>query len=296
MHYPYFLLHNLKSRFFNKRRPLLAGFKITYRCNLRCRSCPFWKIESPHISFDKATSVIDKLYDAGVRLLIFEGGEPLLWHDKEHQFEDLISHAKKRFFCTGITTNGMLPIESSADTIWVSLDGLKETHDSNRGKSFDRIMSNIKSSSHQRLLVNITISRLNFLDIPDLIKFLAPRVKGITIQFYYPFPNSENLYLPLPQRIDVLDKIIELKRLGYPVFNSVATLQALKRNTWHCHSWLIASAEPDGQISIGCYLKNRAEISCSKCGFAAHTEISMAYDWNWESIIVGRKTFGFRMV
>ena len=239
---------------------------------------------------------MDNFYKAGVRLIVFEGGEPFLWRDQNRCLEDLISYAKKRFFCTGITTNGLLPLESSADITWVSIDGMKETHNKNRGNSFDRVLANIETSTHPNLLVNITINKLNCQDIPELIKFLTPRVKGFTIQFYYPFPNSDDLSLPLSQRINILDQLIDLKRKGLPVLNSVTTLQGLKKNTWRCHSWLIANAEPDGSITIGCYLKNRAEISCGKCGFAAHTEISKAYDWSWEAIMVGQKTFHFRMI
>lgn len=295
-HYLYFLKHNLTTRFLNKRQALLAGFKITYRCNLRCRSCPFWKLDSHQTTFKDAISVMDKLYNLGVRLIIFEGGEPFLWRDNNYRLEDLVHYAKKLFFCTGITTNGLLPLESSADVIWVSIDGLEETHDLNRGISFERIIANIKSSSHPHLLANITITKLNYKDIPELIKLITPWIKGVTIQFYYPYPDSENLWLPLPERVKVLDRLIDLKRYGFKILNSIATLQAMKKNTWHCHSWLIASAEPNGQITIGCYLKNRAEISCDKCGFAAHIEISKAYDWSLDAIMVGRRIFNFRAI
>jgi len=294
-HYLYFLKHNLTSRIFKQKRPLLAGFKITYRCNLKCRSCPFWKYKTDDISYETALKVMDKFYEHGVRLLIFEGGEPFLWRDGKYKFEHLIQYARQRFFRTGITTNGTLPLKSSADIIWVSIDGLKKTHELNRGICFDKIIANIDSSSHPNLLANITITRLNHHEIPELIKFLKPKVKGITIQFYYPFPNSEDLSLTEEERINVLDELIELKRKGFPILDSTAALQALKRNTWRCHDWLIANAEPDGRINVGCYLKDRAEISCDKCGFAAHTEISMAYSWNWGAIMVGKKTFDFKI-
>ena len=204
-------------------------------------------------------------------------------------------YAKKKFFRVGITTNGTLPLESSADIIWVSIDGLKETHELNRGVCFDKIISNIEVSSHQNLLANVTITKLNCHEIPELIKFLETRLKGITVQFYYPFPNTEDLSLTKNERIKVLDELIQLKQEGYNILDSVDALQALKRNSWRCHDWLIANAEPDGRTNIGCYLKDRAEISCEKCGFAAHTEISLAYDWSWKAISVGKKTFDFRI-
>lgn len=295
-HYCYFLKHNLESRLFKKRKPLLAGFKITHQCNLKCRGCPFWRLKDAHISFDQALHVMDQFYEAGIRLLIFEGGEPFLWRNKHQQFSSLVREAKKRFFRTGVTTNGTLPIETEADIVWVSIDGLRDTHDMNRGRTFDRILSNIETSSHPNILANVTINRLNYKEIPDLVKFLTNRVKGITIQFYYPYPETENLWLPAEERLKILDELIELKQAGYPLLDSVSTLRALKKNSWCCHPWLIASAEPDGRITYGCYLKNRADISCEKCGFAAHTEISKAYDWNLSAIWAGIKIFKFKVL
>lgn len=295
-HYLYFLKHNIKRRLFRIRQPLLASFKITYRCSLKCRSCPFWKMEPLSISYQRALAIMEEFHRNGVRLLIFEGGEPFLWRDRNYRLQDLVQFARQKFFRVGITTNGTLPIETEADVVWVSIDGLQRTHENNRGKCFEKIMANITASAHPNILAHITINRLNHQEIPSLIEFLSEKVAGITIQFYYPFPNADDLWLPEQHRIEALDRLIELKKKGFPIFNSAATLEGLKRNTWKCHDWLIANAEPDGRMNVGCYLKDRAEISCEKCGFAAHTEIAKAYDWNFGAILAGQKTFKFRLI
>lgn len=289
----YFLKHNLSARALGKKQPLLAGFKLTYRCTLQCRTCPFWKLEPQDISYVAALKVLDEFYRQGVRLLIFEGGEPFLWRDQPYQLDDLVLYAKQKFFRVGITTNGTLSLKSSADLIWVSIDGLKDAHDKNRGTCFDRVIANIKQSDHPRIFANVTISKLNYHDIAALVKFISPLVKGITIQFYYPFPNSENLRLPPAARFQVLKELAELKKAGYPILDSTVALKKLQQNTWRCHAWLIANAEPDGRMNIGCYLKDRAEIACDQCGFAAHAEISLAYDWHPGAIVVGNQTFDF---
>ncbi len=297
--YAYFVLHNLRCRLLGHRIPLLASFKLTYRCNLRCRGCPFWRL--PHddeLDLAGVIATLDRLHDMGVRLIIFEGGEPLLWRDAAgHTVQEVVRAARERFFCVGMTTNGVLPIAPITDITWVSLDGLRETHNANRGPTFDRVMANIAATAHPRLYVNITINRLNWQDIPDLVRLLAakPTVKGITIQFYYPYEGTEDLWLPRPERHQVLDELIALKRQGYPIACSKPSLEALKDNTWRCHPWLIASAGPDGRITHGCYLENRtANIACDRCGFAAHAEISLAYDAGLRSINAGRRIFGFR--
>jgi MoaA/NifB/PqqE/SkfB family radical SAM enzyme len=294
--YLYFIRHNLSCRLGGKRGPLLAGFKISHRCNLQCAACPFWRRPEGDIPLDKALKVMDELRRAGVRLLIFEGGEPFLWRDGDKRFENLVREAKQRFFAVGVTTNGTLPLETDADIVWVSIDGLRETHNRNRGPVFDRVIANVRASSHPKVLANITINRLNVEELPALIRFLAgiEQIKGVTIQFFYPYAESEDLSITPEQRRRALDQLIAMKREGLPLLDSIPVLEALKDNTWRCHDWLIADADPDGAIHWGCYLQNRGQVDCSKCGFAAHAELSLAYDGNLAAIHAGRKVFGFR--
>ncbi|MDI7275410.1 MAG: radical SAM protein [Anaerolineae bacterium] len=292
-HYLYFLLHNLRCRLRRERRPLLAGVKLTHRCNLRCPACPFWRRPAGDLPYAAALAALDALRRAGVRLVIFEGGEPFLWRDREHGLEDLIREARRRFFVVGVTTNGTLPLRTSADVLWVSLDGPRQVHDAYRGRSYDRIMENIAAARHPRVLANLTISRLNWEGIPELVRDLKGRVRGITIQFAYPYPDGEDLTVSPQARSQVLDQLIALKRQGYPILDSYRVLQRLKDNSWRCHDWLIANVEPDGQINYGCYLRGRGEIDCRQCGFAAHAELSQAYDWDPAAILCGRRVFGF---
>lgn len=289
----YYAAHLARARLGGRKMPLLNGFKVTYRCNLKCAACPFWRDPRPDIPFDRAIAAMDQLRADGVRIAILEGGEPFLWRDGERRLEDLVSEATKRFFSVGVVTNGTFPIETRADIVWVSLDGLKDTHDSLRSQSFDRAVTHIRNSSHPNILANITVNARNWQEIPDLVRFLRGRVKGITIQFYYPYDHTDNLLLARERRIWVLDQLIALKK-GHPVLDSRAALSRLRDNRWRCHPWLISTTEPDGIITHGCYLRNRAAIHCQQCGFAAHTEISLAYDGNIDAICAGRRIFGFR--
>ena len=292
-HYLYFLGHNLRARLLGQRRPLLAGFKLTHRCNLRCPACPFWRRPLADITYLQALAALDALYAAGARLVIFEGGEPFLWRDGERRVEDLVRVARKRFFAVGITTNGTLPLETTADMVWVSIDGPREVHDAYRGPSYDRILANIAASGHPRVMANVTINRLNCTRIAELVRDLKGRVHGITIQFAYPYADGEDLTVSPGERRAVLDELIALKRQGYPLLDSYGVLERLKDNTWRCHDWLIANVEPDGRTHLGCYLKGRAEVDCRKCGFAAHAELSRAFDWDPTAIDCGRRVFGF---
>lgn len=290
----YLAQYYARARFLRDKRPILAGIKLTHRCTLQCRQCPYWQRPVPDLAWERITDILPEIYRRGVRIVILEGGEPLLWKDGQRGINDVVREAKKYFFCTGVTTNGTLPLDLAADVVWVSIDGLRETHDRLRGRSFDRIMDNIKSSSHPKIFANITINKLNQQEIPHLVRFLTPLVKGITIQFFYPYPESEDLLLTWPERARVLDRLIELKREGYPLTDSILALRTLQDNSWVCEPWMIANVEPDGIFNQGCYLKNRTvdDNPCRFCGFAAHTEISLAYQLHWSAIMSGKEILG----
>ncbi|HNR52741.1 MAG TPA: radical SAM protein, partial [Deltaproteobacteria bacterium] len=77
------------------------------------------------MDFFTARRCLDVLRDLGCRIVIFEGGEPLLWKDGEYSFRDLVHLARRSFLCVGATTNGTLPLDAPTDVLWVSIDGLK---------------------------------------------------------------------------------------------------------------------------------------------------------------------------
>jgi len=297
---PYLAGHWMAYRLAGQRRPLLAGLKLTHRCNLRCRSCPFWRRPRPDMSFEAARSALDDLWRAGCRLLIIEGGEPFLWRDGGKSLEDVVHAARARGFArVGVTTNGTLPIETSADMVWVSLDGMQAAHEANRGPCWDRIMENLAACSRPKLYAQVTVNRTNWADLPELVSFLAGRVEGITVQFFYPYPDSEDLWLPWAERRLLLEQMRILKRQGYPLLDSDRALHDLGDNRWRCHDWLIANAEPHpddpdrAQIHYGCYLRGRAEADCERCGFTAHAELSLAYDLHPGAIRTGQRVFDF---
>jgi MoaA/NifB/PqqE/SkfB family radical SAM enzyme len=274
------------------KRPFLASFKITYRCNLRCVQCPFRSLPSRELSFIDVMGVIDRLYERGSRMVVIEGGEPMMWSDGEYTIHDVVRYARRLFFSVGITTNGTQPLEVESDILWVSLDGFAETHNRLRGADvYDQILENIRKSSHLKLFAHITINRENAPEIPALVRFLNSMVRGITIQFYYPYHGQDELFLDFKQRAILLDEIIRLKHSGYRILNSTASLMALKRNTWKCLDYLVDCANPDGSITQGCYLKTRQDGDCSKCGFSPHTELSLACRGNPSAIWTGMNVF-----
>lgn len=277
--------------------PLLASFKLTYQCNLRCAPCPYHRREdssrSP-IRWEAATAALDTLHRAGCRIVVFEGGEPLLWCDGTKTFSDLVIYAQERFLCTAATTNGTVSLDVPVDVLWVSLDGTKETHDRLRSGSFDRAWENIGKSSHGKLLVHFTMNRENWRDMETLLEDLKqrPAVRGVTVQIFYPYGQGEDaLALTADERREAMGNAIALKDRGYPIINSRRSLERMITNGWTCRDRLLVNVDPDGSITRGCYVRSRGEIRCSECGFTPVAELSGAFDWMPGSILAGWKAF-----
>jgi MoaA/NifB/PqqE/SkfB family radical SAM enzyme len=280
-----------------RRDPLLASFKITWKCNLACRGCPFHqrgKRPGSSMDWDTVRRSLDALAEMGTRILVFEGGEPFLWRDGERTLEDAVLYAKERFTRVAVTTNGTLPLDSPADILWVSLDGPKETHDRLRSGSFDRVLKNLAETRHPRVLAHITVHRENRCDLEPLLATLReiPAVRGVTFQFFYPYGQGEApLSLTRAERREAVEEIVALKRRGFPVLNDEGRLRAVAGGRWRCHDDVLANVDPDGTVTRGCYVKNRGAVRCSECGFTPVAEASGAVDLLPGSLRAGWSVF-----
>jgi len=123
----------LQCRILGKRMPLQSVIFITSHCNLQCRHCSIarmvaeGKLPQEHFPLAKVRNLLQQCYNAGSRMVTFEGGEPLMWRDGDYDLEYLVKEAKRiGFLSTSYSTNGSLPIpDSSTDRIFVSLDGTR---------------------------------------------------------------------------------------------------------------------------------------------------------------------------
>ena len=274
----------IRRKIFGQKNPLLASFKLTYRCNLACVACPFHRRsgeERAHMTWPTAITSLDTLQRLGTPIVVFEGGEPFLWQDGRYNLHDLIDYAKRHFARVAVTTNGTFPLDVPADILWVSLDGLKESQDRLRSGSFDKVWSNLHASSHRCLFVHFTINRENRNDIRPLLEKLKDIIafNGMTVQLFYPYGQGEALLaLSDDERRELLEDVIEMKKQGFPILNSIGRLSAMIRNNWRCHDDILINVDPDGTITRGCYVKSRGVINCQACGFSPVAEASGAID------------------
>jgi MoaA/NifB/PqqE/SkfB family radical SAM enzyme len=285
-----------RRRILGQKLPLLASFKLTYRCNLSCLACPFHRRASEnngHMSWLAATQALDELHRRGTLIVVFEGGEPFLWKDGDYTLHDLIAYAKRLFLRVAVTTNGTFSLDCQADAVWVSLDGLRETHNRLRSGSFADILENLGATTHPRVMVHYTMNRENWPDLTHLCAFLEtiPAVKGITVQLFYPYDQGETaLALSPRERKLALENAIRLKK-EFPLINSTGVLRRMIDNSWSCRDDLLINVDPDGTITQGCYVKSRGEIRCQECGFTPVAEATGALHLSPASLLAGWQAY-----
>ena len=285
----------LKSRLTGGGTPLIASFKVTYRCNLSCMACPFHLLgDQNQMDWDTAVKSLDLLASMGCPVVVFEGGEPLLWADGARGFKDLAVYAKRLFPCVAVTTNGTMNLDVPTDICWVSVDGSRETHNRLRSGSYDTLMENLGRTTHPKVFVHTTFNSLNYQECTDIAQaaFAIPAVRGMTVQLFYPYGKGEEpLALSRLERRVVLEKVMALKKLGYPILNSYWGLMSMIDNSWECRDKLLANVNPDGSIHLGCYVKGRTDVVCSECGFTPVAEASGAYALKPGAILAGMRIF-----
>lgn len=271
-YYASFFFRNIIGK---RGEPLILGLGVTNRCNLLCQHCVFHS-GHPDLSYEQAVGLIRSFYRKGARILFIQGGEPFLWKDAGRTIEDLIRVAKNEgYFRVAVATNGTFPLVTTADLVWVSVDGDRKNHNRIRNGSYDAVIKNLKENTHPRVNINMTINRLNYTDLEKVAALARdfPAVQGVSFNFHMPFPGVEDLAIPVEEKKICIARIIQLKKSGYPVINSYAALQALNRNDHPRPVDLICLLEK-GVVYPCCFGRRQPEI-CRDCGYGIVAELSL---------------------
>lgn len=135
--------------------PVTIVWNFTNRCNLNCLHCHQNSSSTSsykELTTSQAFKVVDNMSDAGVAILTFSGGEPLLHKD----IYDIIKRANDCGMLCTIASNGTLMTLETAKRladggvkrVEIGLDGARpETHDFLRNKpgSFEATIQGIKN-------------------------------------------------------------------------------------------------------------------------------------------------------
>lgn len=289
----YLPLWFFKAKFLGKKNPLQSVIFISDKCNLKCKHCNVYARKEPNIkTYEQIKEELQYCYNIGSRFVDFEGGEPTMWHDGDHDLNSLIRLAKDMgFFSTTITTNAVKPFaDSQADSIWVSLDGLGEYHDAVRGKGvFEKLVQNIESSEHSDLSVNMVVNAINYRSVDETIEFVKnnPHIKSISINFHTPYEGTEDMFLDWDIRSQVIDRVIAYKKKGYPIMNSVSGLKLMKHNKFKKQCWVSNFILADGTRLTECSGKTAG--ICDRCGLCMAGEMRSVMTLKPDTIFAGMK-------
>jgi radical SAM family uncharacterized protein len=270
------------------RAPLFCGHKLTYNCNLRCKMCPFWKKSSTDPSLEKEKAILKQIHDSDVFGVAFEGGEPLLRND----LVNILAFSRSLPLHTSLVTNGTL-LESRIDeiapyingVIYVSLDGLKKTHDTIRGVNgcFKKAIEGIIASKEKvSVTINTTIMTENLHEIEDMVKLAKELHTGISVAIAHEYCNTNVSAPTANETAKIARKLIEMKKKGYPLANSVNYFRVMaKEKNWKCRPWATINVDPKGDLVLPCYVGNEYATSVSILETDIKTAIS---GFSWKEI------------
>ena len=180
--------------------------EITKKCNAACDQCGSRcdiHSEEPLSKEQILSALRDIKENIGTyTMLNITGGEPMLRHD----LFEIMAEASAMGFEWGMVTNGSLITEESIlkmkdaglKTVTVSVDGLRETHDSLRHLpgGWDRIMKALpllkKAAFLDHLQITFTANRRNVYEFPELYRTVAPiGLDSIRVSFIDPIGRAQ---------------------------------------------------------------------------------------------------------
>lgn len=211
------LLRFLPRVFYSKGDPLQFIFFITSKCNLRCQHCFYLENLNQQPKNELSLKEIEKISQSMGKLLWLSltGGEPFLREDIVQIAE--IFYRNNKFNLSTICTNGVLQdsiILSVSEIckkckdahliVYVSLDGLEETHDQIRGAPgvFKKAVETIielkklkKDFKNMNVATITTCNAKNQKEMKSLALFLKDKIKpdSIAINLIRGKPRSSNL-------------------------------------------------------------------------------------------------------
>ncbi len=278
-HFIQFSLFGLSTIIFKYKNPILGTIIITDQCNLSCKHCSVNNITSKLYPYAQIKSEMQLLYEKGVRILFFCGGETFLWRDGNKTIRDLVREAKKiGFLIVNVVTNGTFPLDlPEADLILLSLDGDREKHNIIRGNTYDTIMQNINEATADNICLYMAINQINKDTIGSVGKVAKTHknIRAVSFNFHTPYEDTKALALSVSQKERCCRTIERMMKKGIPVFNLKSAFPYIIHNSFPtpCHQCLVIE---NGKIST-CGRCIEVPGLCKKCGYFFAAEYALVF-------------------
>ena len=288
-----FATFGIKTIIFRKRSPILGTVILTDKCNLHCKHCSVNNLTAIVHLYSQIKREMEELYNMGIRILFFCGGETFLWRDGERNLRDLVIEAKNMgFLIVNVVTNGTFPIDlPEADLILLSLDGDKMRHNDIRGDTYDTIMQNINTATADNICFYMAINKIN----KDTIEHVCltardtKNVRAVSFNFHTPYPDTKELALTREEKKECCDTIIKMMNEGAPVFNLKSAFPYLIDNSFPtpCHQCVVME---NGKLST-CGRCIDVPGLCEECGYFFVAEYTLLFKGNVRIIFDMLRTY-----
>ena len=277
----------IKTILFRKKDPILGTVILTDKCNLHCKHCSVNNITAVIHPYDRIKGEMKQLYDMGVRILFFCGGETFMWKDSGKNLRDLVIEAKEMgFLIVNVVTNGTFPIDlPEADLILLSLDGDKERHNMVRGDTYDTIMGNIAAATSDNICFYMAVNQINKDHIRDVCITArdTKNVRAVSFNFHTPYPDTRELALSRDEKKECCDVIRQMMKEKCPVFNLRSAFPYLIENSFPtpCHQCVVIE---NGKVST-CGRCIDVPGLCDECGYFFVAEYTLLFKGNIKIIL-----------
>ena len=288
-----FASFGVKTILFKKEDPILGTVIVTDRCNLHCKHCSVNNITAVMHQFAQIRQEMQVLYDMGVRILFFCGGETFLWRDGDMTLRDLVLEARRMgFLIVNVVTNGTFPIDlPEADLILLSLDGDREHHNLIRGDTYDTIMENIANATAGNICFYMAINKIN----KDCVRHVCEKardtknVRAVSFNFHTPYPDTKELALSREEKAECCETIKQMMKEGAPVFNLKSAFPYLVDNSFPtpCRQCVVIE---NGKISV-CGRCIDVPGLCEKCGYFFVAEYTLLFKGNLKVVFEMLRTY-----
>ena len=289
----YFAKFGIKTVLLKKKEPILGTVILTDKCNLSCKHCSVNNITAVVHPYKKIREEMQILYNNGVRILFFCGGETFLWSDEGKTLRDLVVEAKQMgFLIVNVVTNGTFKIDlPEADLILLSLDGDRIHHNIIRGDTFDTIMENISQATSDNICFYMAVNQINKHAIPFVCKLAkeTKNVRAVSFNFHTPYPDTKALELTKEDKVKCSEIIKEMIEQKMPVFNLKSALPYIIDNSFPTPCYQCVVIE-NGKIST-CGRCIEIDGLCEKCGYFFVAEYTLAFNGNVKIILEMLRTY-----
>ncbi len=289
----YFAGFGIKTILSKGKSPILGTIILTDKCNICCKHCSVNNITAVVHPYVQIINEMTQLYDMGVRILFFCGGETFMWQDGDKTLRDLVIEAKRMgFLIVNTVTNGTFPIDlPEADLILLSLDGDKQRHNEIRGDTYDTIMHNIENATSGNICFYMAINQINKDAVEDVCMTAKnmQNVRAVSFNFHTPYPDTQELALSVEEKQKCCDTIVKMMKAGAPIFNLKSAFPYLVSNKFPtpCHQCVVME---NGKLSI-CGRCIDVPGLCEKCGYFFVAEYTLLFGGNIKIIIEMLRTY-----